>query len=63
MTVKLTKTICIYNGADSDDPTAIIDRIAWASNSDSLKSNGMTETCSPRDLYTAFIVFNEERET
>jgi hypothetical protein len=52
----------MYNGAPSDDPTAIIERKAWASSSDSSKRSGSTITFFKGE-YTLRIVFREELET
>ena len=59
----LTSIIWTYKGADSDEPTAIMDKNACASSSCSAKCKGWTVMFGPIFLYTIFIVFNEDGDT
>ena len=58
-----TSKDCMYNGADSDEPTAIMDRMACASSSDSENCSGATTILSPRGSYTFFIVEKDDFDT
>ena len=59
----LTRTVCMYRGAFSDELTAISDKNAAASSSLSENSSGLTSRFPPKCSYTLFMRLNDEGAT